>query len=370
MSITEHPEGGALYGLGASTFGADDAAILRSVLDASPDCIKVMTLDGALIYMNANGICAMHIDDFDVIAGADWASLWPEENQDVVLAAVRAARRGEATRFEAYCPTARGEPRWWDVSVAGVVGHSGQPERIMSISRDVTERVQRRLAIEAHEAELERLALAQARTLEDKEALLREKDLLMAEVDHRVKNSLALVTSVLNVQSRAEADPATRGALARAGQRVGTIARIHERLYKGGGAGTLEVCGYIGALCADLESSVGEGAGVRIAARCQPLEVGADDATVIGFIVSELVTNAIRHAFGADGGMVTVSMTREGGDGFCLTVRDDGRGLPEGFDPAGGRGLGMRVVTSYVRKHGWSFEAVSDDGAKFCVTKD
>ena len=368
MSITEQSRGTAAATLTAVP-GDGEAFLLRSVLDASTDCIKVLTLDGALTYMNANGLCAMQVDDFDVIAGANWASLWPEENQDQVLAAIRAAQRGEATRFEAYCPTARGEPRWWDVSVAAVPDAEGQPGRIVSISRDVTGRVQRRMQVEAHERELERLALAQAATLEEKEALLREKDLLMREVDHRVKNSLALVISMLNMQGRTEPDEETRAALGRASTRVGTIARIHERLYKGAQSGTLEVCGYVGALCRDLEASVGEGHGVRVRTECSPLDMDADDATIIGLIVSELVTNAVRHAFAEGGGEVLVSMERHGDDGFCLTVRDDGRGLPDAFDPAASKGLGMRVVGSYVRKHGWTLEATNDGGARFCVTK-
>ena len=371
MPVTDRPDPRGRQGRDATLgrFGGHETSILKSVLDASPDCIKVIELDGTLSFMNANGICAMEIAGFDVVAGAEWAMLWPEENQDAVLAAVRAAGRGEATRFEAYCPTAKGSPRWWDVSVAPVPGPDGRPSRLMSISRDVTDRVQHRQAIERHERELERLALAQAATLEEKEQLLREKDLLMREVNHRVKNSLALVTSMLNLQGRTEADEKTRGALRRASQRVGTIAQVHERLYKGKQSGKLEIGGYLGALCGDLESSVGEGLGVRVRAECEPLEMDADEATVIGLIVSELVTNAVRHAFAEDGGEVVVSMERHAdGEGFCLTVRDDGRGLPEAFDPAASKGLGMRVVSAYARKHGWTLEATSDGGARFCVT--
>ena len=351
-------------------FGGQETSILRGVLDASPDCIKIVELDGSLSFMNANGICAMEIDRFDLVAGADWGSLWPEENQDLVYAAVRAAGRGETTRFEAYCPTAKGSARWWDVSVAPVPGVDGRPARIISISRDVTDRVERRLEIERHERELERLTMAQAATLEEKEALLREKDLLMREVDHRVKNSLALVTSILNMQGRTEPDETVRAALARASTRVATIATIHGRLYKGEQSGRLDICGYLTALCRDLQTSLGEGLGVRIDVDCEPLDMDADEATIVGLVVSELVTNAVRHAFAEDGGLVGVTMERQGGDdGFCLTVHDDGRGLPDGFDPAAGRGLGMRVVGSYVRKHGWTLEATNDGGARFCVTR-
>ena len=346
--------------------GGHSTSFLKAVLDASPDCIKIVEIDGTVSFMNENGRCAMEIDDFDAVAGAPWPSLWPEENQHQVRSAVRAAQRGEPCRFEAYCPTAKGTPKWWDVSVAPVPGADGEPASIVSISRDVTERVERERAISQHEAELERLALAQAASLQEKERLLQEKELLMREVDHRVKNSLALVTSILNVQSRTAGDESVKGALSRAAQRVGLIAGIHERLYKGA-LGELEVGGYLRDLCSDLESSVGDANAVSIRVDCPPLDFSADLATVLGLVVSELVTNAIRHAFCEGGGTVTVSVTEEGGK-RCLTVHDDGCGLPEGFAPGQGGGLGMRVVTAYVRQQGWALDASNDGGAKFCIT--
>ena len=349
-----------------AALGVQSTSFLKAVLDASPDCIKIVELDGSVSFMNENGRCAMEIDDFDALSGAQWPSLWPEENQDAVHAAVRAAGRGEATRFEAYCPTAKGTPKWWDVSVAPVPGADGQPASIVSISRDVTNRVTRERAISQHEAELERLALAQAASLQEKERLLQEKELLMREVDHRVKNSLALVTSILNVQSRTAPQDEVRGALSRAAQRVGLIAGIHERLYKGS-VGDLEICAYLADLCHDLESSVGDASNVTIEVTCEPTQLSADLATVMGLVVSELVTNAIRHAFGPEGGTITVSLDSTSGK-RCLTVEDDGRGLPDGFEAGQGGGLGMRVVTAYVRQHGWSLEATSEGGARFCIT--
>ena len=368
ISATKVPAGASGTGNAAALalLGGHSTSFLKAVLDASPDCIKIVELDGSVSFMNENGRCAMEVDDFDLLAGAQWPSLWPQENQDLVHAAVRAAQRGEASRFEAYCPTAKGTPKWWDVSVAPVPGADGQPASIVSISRDVTNRVIRERAISQHEAELERLALAQAASLQEKERLLQEKELLMREIDHRVKNSLALVTSILNVQSRTAPDESVKGALSRAAQRVGLIAGIHERLYKGT-LGDLEVGGYLRDLCNDLESSVGDANAVSIRVECPPMTISADVATVLGLVVSELVTNAIRHAFGeGGGGTVSVSLTEEE-QKRCLIVHDDGCGLPDGFEPGRATGLGMRVVTAYVRQHRWTLDVSNDGGAKFCI---
>lgn len=134
---------------------AESAAFSRGVFESSPDCVKVLDAAGRLLRMNANGLCAMEIDDFAPLAGRPWCDLWPEEGRADVLAALDAARGGVSNgdnngggggtgdaigRFERFCPTARGTPRWWDVMVAPVRDADGQVIRFISVSRDVTER--------------------------------------------------------------------------------------------------------------------------------------------------------------------------------------------------------------------------------------
>lgn len=118
----------------------DSRDFLGSVLQASVDCIKLIELDGRLSYMNPNGLCLMEIDDFASVSGAFWWDLWPPESVETIRSAIEAARQGRPVRFEAYCPTARGRPRWWDVSVAPIVDETGAVTRLSSISRDITER--------------------------------------------------------------------------------------------------------------------------------------------------------------------------------------------------------------------------------------
>lgn len=118
----------------------DSRDFLNSVLQASVDCIKLIELDGRLSFMNANGLCLMEIDDFAAVSGAFWWDLWPAESAEIVRSAVEAAREGRPMRFEAYCPTAKGRPRWWDVAVAPIVDETGAVTRLSSISRDITER--------------------------------------------------------------------------------------------------------------------------------------------------------------------------------------------------------------------------------------
>jgi PAS domain S-box-containing protein len=114
---------------------------LAAVLDQSADCIKVIGPTGTLDYMNRNGRCAMEIDDFCAVAGKSWWDLWPEETAHLVRGAFDGALAGETRRFEAFCPTAKGTPRWWDVSVSPMYDGDGQLQGLISTSRDITERI-------------------------------------------------------------------------------------------------------------------------------------------------------------------------------------------------------------------------------------
>ena len=118
-------------------------AFLRSVLEASPDCVKVLDTDGTVLSVSANGACALGLGDPLAVVGRSWTALWPEVEAAKVGRAVAEARSGRTARFKAFRPTAQGAPRWWDVVVAPVLGAAGEPPtRLVSVSRDVTERVE------------------------------------------------------------------------------------------------------------------------------------------------------------------------------------------------------------------------------------
>jgi signal transduction histidine kinase len=106
--------------------------------EQSPDCIKLMAPNGALLAMNRNGQKAMEIDDVEKVYGAQWVSLWPDAARPVVLDAIAAALAGHVARFDALCPTARGAPKWWDVVVTPLLGEDGRVERLLAVSRDIS----------------------------------------------------------------------------------------------------------------------------------------------------------------------------------------------------------------------------------------
>lgn len=112
---------------------------LANVLDQSVDCVKLINPEGQILYMNPNGRCAMEIDDFATVKGKRWSSFWPTETADKIEAAYDQAKFGDAVQFRAFCPTAKGNPRWWDVSISTVLDTNGSHGGFLAISRDVTE---------------------------------------------------------------------------------------------------------------------------------------------------------------------------------------------------------------------------------------
>src|SRR3954454_23307348 len=212
-------------------------------------------------------------------------------------------------------------------------------------------------ALEAVGLALRRMALRSERMAE----AVRERDTRLAEMSHRVKNDLQLVTSLLRVEAARQRSPQARAALGLAGARVEAVARVHELLCHGDGSGTLAVDRYLRETCAGLAELLGvDGRHRALVVRAEAAELPADTARSLGLVVNELVTNAFRHAFAADGpGTVWVEFGPDAGGRLRLSVADDGKGLPDGTDTGDGLGLRLVVMTAEqldatlaIRRHG------------------
>lgn len=192
----------------------------------------------------------------------------------------------------------------------------------------------------------ERRAAAQLR------ASLEEKEVLLREIHHRVKNNLQLIISLLRLQATTYSDPALQTMLREGQQRIRAIALVHEKLYQSNNLARVDIASYIRALSGYLARSYSSGQ-IQVVTELEELDFSIDQAVPCGLIIHELVSNAFKHAFQPGGaGQITITLHQSGGQ-IELGVADDGIGLPEGLPARAETSLGMQLVRTFVEQlHG------------------
>lgn len=171
-------------------------------------------------------------------------------------------------------------------------------------------------------------------------------EVLLAEVNHRVANSLALVAALIRLQVSSSKDDAVKEALSETQARISAIAGMHRSLYTSDDVRQVEMDKYLGTLVREVQGTVTDQQGASIHLEADVLSLASDRAVSVGMIVTELLTNALKYAYpeGAEG-EVRVSLKLQGDDKALLCVEDDGIGWQEGDAPKG-TGLGSRIVKS------------------------
>jgi two-component sensor histidine kinase len=197
---------------------------------------------------------------------------------------------------------------------------------------------------------------------------LAEKELLMLETHHRVKNSLTMVQSLLTLQARNIKDPDIARKVAESAARVRIFGALHETLYRIADGTHVDMAAYLETLIADLNAGIGatlEGRPIRL--QVDRLRWPSADVSVVGLVLTELVTNALKYG----SGVVDVELRGDPGNGRDATLRvsDEGSSLPQDFNPSQTNGLGMRLISRLVRDRGGRVEIDrTAPGTSFVVT--
>lgn len=341
-----------------------------SIFDASPDCVKLIDLNGNIVHMNSNGLCAMEIEAFSDVTGRPWPNLWPADAQERLAAALEDAVLGGEVDFEAFCPTANGASRWWSVHIAPVRDSDGTIRYLLATSRDITDRIQSENILRERDLQLQSYAADLTRELTEKEALLKQQSVLTAEIDHRVKNSFALIGSVLRLQLRSIEDEGARRALTDAANRINTLSRVHEQLHSDVGAQSVNLRPYFGKLVNDLSDMLVNTSSLSLS-EVADIVVPSDVAVGLGLVMAELVSNSLKHKREDKPTEILVSLTGDPQDEtrIVLRVSDTGKGLPEGFDVSRASGLGMQICRIYSDKLNGEFRAdPTECGAVFSLS--
>ena len=175
---------------------------------------------------------------------------------------------------------------------------------------------------------------------------------LLREVNHRVANSLQLVSAFVQLQAAALDDEAARAALGDTQRRIEAVGQVHRRLYTSDDVESVDMAAYLDALVGEMQESWAGAIGARLTLSAEPIRLGADRAVSLGVIVNELITNACKYAYApGEDGEVRISLRKDGHDALRLVVEDDGRGLEPGSS-AQGTGLGARVIRAMAESLG------------------
>ena len=297
------------------------ASVVMGLLDQSDDCVKVLSPEGALTYMSCNGRKAMQVDDFEAIRGRNWWELWPSGDEATVRNAVLTAAKGHTARFEALCPTAAGEARWWDVSVSPIRDGEGEVTALLSTSRDVTARRQAQQSLEA----------------------------VAHEMRHRLRNAYAVSAALTHMSAR---DAPEHREFARGlEERFQTLAVAQGQLLDT--AGGLES---LPQLVTALLGGYGLNQGI-VSVGTLP-EVGLSEAAVraVALALGELCTNSLKYGALRLGGSISLTGELRG-----RSVVLDWHERSDGEPPAGGQGSsgggsGYSIVRKMLQAHGGDFD--------------
>jgi two-component system, sensor histidine kinase PdtaS len=329
-----------------------DDARFRLLADHAPVMLWMSGLDGLCDFFNSTWL-AFTGRTLAQERGNGWAEgVHPDDFQDCMDCYLNAFVAHEQFRMEYRLRRADGRFRWILDHGVPRYGQGGVFEGFIGSCIDITEM---REAAEALKARTGALAAA-----------LREREVLLSEIHHRVKNNLQLVSSMLALQARG-AGAEAQHALAEGQRRIDSIALVHEQLYGSRNLSAVNFARYIEALIPEL--CRGTAGRVEVVLDLLDIELPPERAIPCGLVVSELVTNAIKHAFPDDRrGCLQVQLERVPEARLRLTVKDDGVGLKHDFPGGADVTLGLDLVAIFAKQLEADIVVERDGGTCFRLT--
>jgi PAS domain S-box-containing protein len=317
----------------------------RTLIESAPVAISIMR-EGKILYVNPAFLQMLMIpQDENIIQRPIVSYLAP---QSVEEGSKRIGRRAAglpvAPEAELLFKRSDEAERYVQVSITTVGLNDGQAE--VAFMTDITERKR---------AE---------RRLNDS---LKEKELLLKEIHHRVKNNLQVISSLLGMQSQLVTDGQAREAYADSIRRVRSMALVHEKLYRSGDLSQIDFQEYLHAVARELGNSL-KREGVSLRVEAEKIMLGIDVAVPCGLIANELVSNALKHAFARrEQGHVVVSFKRLNATTLQLDVHDDGIGFPRGSDYRTMTSMGMSIIRTLTEQISGTLMFDGTAGTRFSV---
>jgi len=295
----------------------------RSYVENATEGVFVTDGSGRYVEVNAaaSGITGYSKDELLRMSITDLQVDEPDENEKRCL---REFLETGSTRSEKRFKRKDGSIRWWTVDAVRVSGDIS-----LALARDVTERRRQEQLIKSH---------------------LEEKELILKEVHHRVKNNLGTVKSLLHLQSSIIEDRRAVDALDDTERRVDSMMILYEKLYMSSNYGETSLKAYLSSLIDQIIRNFPNHEAIRISEQLSDFQLDAKRLQTLGIIVNEIITNIMKYAFiGRSGGSISVRGTLEG-NLVSLSIQDDGNGMPESVDFDHSTGFGLRLIKELTRQ--------------------
>jgi PAS domain S-box-containing protein len=296
----------------------------------------------------------------DLVGRVVWEFTWPEDRvgEQAEYSRLLSGKIASYVREKRYLRR-DGSPVWGRISGALVRSpETGQPTLMVAVIEDIDERHKAQEALLTAKQDLETV-------VEQRTAALQQRDILLREVYHRVKNNLQIIDSLLVMQARQLADPDARAALHGLRKRVFALGLVHHQLMGSANLKSFDVAPFLRELSANILEG-GAGRGIQLSVVAIPLDVGLDFAIPLGLLVTELVTNALKHAFPDGRGNVSVILERGSNGQIVLVVSDDGQGIA--VDKSSSRssraGLGTGIISGLVAQLEGTITTQSENGTR------
>ncbi|HYX16920.1 MAG TPA: PAS domain S-box protein [Nostoc sp.] len=330
---------------------------------------QMLELQAVITRNMAEGICLIHATDsvfvyanpkFEQMFGYEPGELinqhvsiinygdehtTPEDVNQAITTAV--LQHGEAN-YEVYNVKKDGTPFWCRANTS-IFEHPEYGSVLVAVQQDITEHKQAEEKIKAS---------------------LKEKEVLLKEIHHRVKNNLGIVSSLLQMQCRRTQDPLVTAILRDSQNRIASIALVHEKLYRSEDLADIDFAQYIPDLTTHLFDSYNVSSSqIQLKIQVDNASLDIETAIPCGLIINEVVSNALKYAFvGNRRGEIEVKFYQESESNLTLIVRDNGVGLPKNFDSKKAKTLGITLIQGLVKQLRGKLEIGSHQGTQFKIT--
>ncbi len=333
-------------------------------LEEATDCVVIADANKHLMYANNAIQSLLGLTPSQAIGRSIFSLLFTEPT-DASLARTELFEKG---RWHGEVKARKGAGfGTMEVTIAAVRDDNDNETAYVSIARDITDRKNTEAELEKYRLNLEQLVGDRTQALSKS---LQEKESLLKEVHHRVKNNMQVISSLLNIQAETIGNDVFSGLLGESQQRIKSMSLIHETLYQSEDLLEIDFKDYIDILATSLHRFYAvQGVIVSLDIRVDNVSLDIETAVPCGLIINELISNSFKHAFKGRTGRGTISVSfKNVGCRYVLVISDDGVGLPEGFTLESTASMGMEIVSILTQQLDGKVQYQSENGARFEIS--